>query len=60
MYFYNIIYSCDGKTILASSLQSSVSHDHSEIILIRWVAAQETFLITIHVDNCCGTVFRIV
>ncbi len=32
-------------TISASLLQSSVSHDPSEIILICWFAAQETFLI---------------
>ncbi len=33
---------------LASLLQSSVTHDLSEIILICWFAAQETFLIIIH------------
>ncbi len=32
-------------TFSASWLQSSVSHDPSEIILICWFAAQETFLI---------------
>ncbi len=32
---------------LASFLQSSVSPDPSEIILICWFAAQETFLIII-------------
>ncbi len=32
---------------LASLLQSSVSHDPSEIILICWFAAQETFVIII-------------
>ncbi len=31
----------------ASLLQSSVSHDPSEIILICWFAAQETFIINI-------------
>ncbi len=31
----------------ASLLQSSVSHDPSEIILISWFAAQETFIIII-------------
>jgi len=35
----------------ASFLQSSVSHDPSEIILIRWFDAQETFLIIINVEN---------
>ncbi len=34
--------------------QSSVSHDHSEIILICWFGAQETFLI-INVENSCVT-----
>ncbi len=33
----------------ASLLQSSVSHDPSEINLIYWFAAQETFLIIISV-----------
>ncbi len=35
----------------ASLLQSSVSHDASEIILIYWFATQETFLIIINVEN---------
>ncbi len=44
--FSNVIYSCDGKAeFSASLLQSSVSHDTSEIILIYWFSAQETFLI---------------
>jgi len=30
-----------------------VSHDPSEIIIICF-AAQETFLIIINVENCCG------
>ncbi len=38
---------------LASLLQSSVSHDPSEIILIYWSAAQETFLIISNVENSC-------
>ncbi len=38
----------------ASLLQSSVSHDPSEIILICWFAAQETFLIVIGVENSCA------
>ncbi len=38
----------------ASLLQSSVSHDSSEIILIFWFAALETFLIIINVDNSCA------
>ncbi len=35
----------------ASLLQSSVSHDPSEIILIYWFASQETFIIIISVNN---------
>ncbi len=35
----------------ASLLQSSVSHDPSEIILICWYAVQETFLIIINIEN---------
>ncbi len=38
----------------ASLLQSSVSHDPSEIILIYWFAARETFLIIINVENGCA------
>jgi len=34
----------------ASFLQSSVSHDPSEIFLICWFEAQETFLIIISVE----------
>ncbi len=33
-------------------LQSSVSHDRSEIILICWFCAQETFCIIVSVQNC--------
>ncbi len=36
----------------ASLLQSSVSHDPSEIILKCWCA--ETFLIIINVENSCA------
>ncbi len=35
----------------ATLLQSSVSHDPSEIILICWFAAQDTFLIIINFEN---------
>ncbi len=40
-----------------------VSHDPSEIIMIYWFAAQETFLIIINVENSyaayyfCGNIF---
>ncbi len=33
------------------NFQSSVSHNPSEIILICWFAAQETFLIIINAEN---------
>ncbi len=39
-----------------SFIQSSVSHDPSEIILICWFAAQETFLIIIiNIENSCAS-----
>jgi len=41
----------------ASLLQSSVAHDPSEITLIWWFAAQETFLIIINVENSCAASF---
>ncbi len=47
---WNVIYSCGGKAEF-SLLQSSVSHDPSEITLICWFAAQETILIIINVEN---------
>ncbi len=37
--------------VFMESLQSLVSQDPSEIILIWWFAAQETFLIIINVKN---------
>jgi len=37
----------------ASLLQSSVSHDPSEIILKCWFGAQETLLIIIIVETSC-------
>ncbi len=51
MVFYLNIYSCDDKAeFSASLLQSSVSHDPSEIILTWWFDVQETFII-INVEN---------
>ncbi len=38
---------------ICNLLPSSVSHDPSEIILICWFAAQETFLDIINVENNC-------
>jgi len=40
----------------ASLLQSSVSHDPSEIILVCWFCAQETFLF-INVENSCASFY---
>ncbi len=52
--FLNVIYSCHCKAeCSASLLQSSVSHDPSEIIVICWFAAQESF-INITVENSCA------
>ncbi len=45
-FILSFIYSCDGKSEF-SLLQSSVSHDASEIILICWFGAQEAFIIII-------------
>jgi len=42
------------KTEYPASFQSSVSHDSSEIILICWFAAQETFLSIITVKSGCA------
>jgi len=53
--FQNVIFSCDGKAeFSASLLQSSVSHDPSENILMCWFAAQETFPIIFNVENSCA------
>ncbi len=38
----------------ASLLQSSVSQDPSEIILICWFTVQQTFIIIINVKNGCN------
>jgi len=43
------MYSCHGK--VKNITQSSVSHDPSEIILICWFEAPETFLIRVFL-NC--------
>ncbi len=61
-YYYNlnICFLCEYllncNLFLSSKLnfQSSVSHDSSEIIIICWFAAQETFLIIINVENSCA------
>ncbi len=50
MYFISVI----KAEFSASLLQSSVSHDPSEIILICWFAAQKTFLFIISVENSCA------
>ncbi len=52
--FQNGIYSCESKAeFSAPLLQSSVSRDPSEIILLCWFCAQETFII-IKVENSCA------
>ncbi len=49
------MYSCDGKAEFSISLlQSSVSHDPSEITLMCWFAAQYIFIIIIIVENSCA------
>ncbi len=49
---FRLIYSCVIKAeFLSSLLQSSVSHDPSEIIIICWFAAQEKCLIIIIVEQ---------
>jgi len=53
-YSYNlkILYSYIGKAeFSASLLQSSVSHDPSEILIICWFDAQDTFIIIINVQK---------
>ncbi len=46
-YYYNLKELFSIVMYSASLLQSSVSHDPSEIIIICWFAAQETFLISL-------------
>ncbi len=46
-YIENVIYYCDAKL----NFQSSVSYDPSEIPLICYFAAQETFIFVIDVEN---------
>ncbi len=50
---WNVIYSCDDKDVFSASLlQFSESHDPSEIIIIYWFDAQQTFIIIIiNVEN---------
>ncbi len=52
-FYLNIFLKCNlflwCKAVFSALLQSSVSHDPSEIILICWFAAQDTFLIIINV-----------
>ncbi len=47
---YNLFLWCAAE-VSASLLHSSVSRDLSEIILIWWFAAQETFIIIISVES---------
>ncbi len=48
------------KLFSASLLQSSVSHDPSEIILICWFAAQQTFLIIVNVESSCAYIYTFI
>ncbi len=41
------MYSCDGKSDFFLAPITSVSHDPSEIILICWFGAQDTFIVNI-------------
>ncbi len=50
MYFIPVIKS----DFLASLLQSSLSHDPSEIIQLCWFDAEETFLIIRNVEISCA------
>jgi len=53
--FKKVIYSFDIRAeFSASLLQSSVSHDPSEIILIWWFGAQETVHLIIKFQNSCA------
>ncbi len=57
VYFqYNVLFWCNAEfpAVINSSLQSSVSHDPSEINIMYWFAAQETFLIIVNVENRCA------
>ncbi len=42
------------KYLFSSHSSSLVSHDLSEIIVICWFGAQETFLIIVNVENSCA------
>jgi len=51
-----VIYSCGEKAEFSSALllQSTVSHDRSEIILKCWFAAQEMLIIIVNDKNNCA------
>jgi len=49
--FWNVIYSCEAEF---KAISLSMARDPSEIILICWFAAQETFLVIINVENGCA------
>jgi len=40
-------------------LQSSVSHDHSEFILICWFDVQETFIFINNIGNGCADLWKL-
>ncbi len=48
------MYSCYGKDEFLAAILQSVAHDPSEILLICWFGAQESFLIIKNVENSCA------
>ncbi len=51
---YNLIYFCDQSCIFSIITPVFSVTWSSEIIIICWFAAQETFLIIINVENSCA------
>ncbi len=49
-----ILYWTFSEHIKKALLQSSVSRDPSEIVLISWFGAQETFLVIMNAKNSCA------
>ncbi len=54
IYCKNVMYSCDEICIFSIITPVFSVTWSSEIILIFWFAAQETFLIIINVENSCA------
>ncbi len=53
---FNLFQWCNAE-FSASLLQSSASHDFSEIIIICWFAAHETIIIINNVENSCAAYY---